>query len=721
MAALKGLNADLRANEQAYRILAAARREQAEQERASAAAAAQAVHESSAEYSKMAQAFREAASASQPLIAIENTLESEAEQLTAALNLESGALLHAAQVTGSYSIECSAAASAQTKLATGAKATHAGIGQLQQSIMAGSFAFQDFTATSGDLGAKLNSISNNIPTLLVGLGGIGIAAGIAFTAGVALYRNWDTLTNLFEEKNPFPKVAGDISGMKRELDAGKEAMEKFEKAGSGTAAELEKYNALRERTAFLETEIADQTERQGRLKKLLEAPTQEAEGRGKGFDEATQGKYQETKDKIEAALDQRDQAELEAAWESRTASVQRVKAANLSAEEELRQINSINGVYTKQKADIEARIIDNGKTAAELMERLHRGDEEAHHSLDLLIAGTGDLFGNLRKEIADANPHIKKLVDQAEKEIEQWLAHEEKTARAAGKVIDDQAKAQVKAAEMQTAAETELAAFVEHQTADRKKAAAHAFDMEMKAIVADAEEAKLRAEATAKRIEQFTGEHAKDQFQATVAQQAALTGQDPEKIATAIAGRLAGAWAQPPTQGGLGANREGAAMAAQQLAARAGFRVTLPQIAAAQAALPRIDRFGRPVRAQRPAVGKKPALRGAALLRQQAAARQRTAAKQQAFTDIDAFTKQQTKGRPKPKPEPAGQANIAPAVQGTQDAVATTQAAQARDQQIVAAAQRPRPPTPGQRAASSITRAREQQAPPPPTPGANVA
>ena len=97
--------------------------------------------------------------------------------------------------------------------------------------MACSYAFQDFTATSGDIGAKLNSLTDNLPTLLIGLGGLGVALSAADTAAKAVYRNWDSIASLSEDRNPFPKLAGDIDGMKRELDAANDSIKKFEKPG----------------------------------------------------------------------------------------------------------------------------------------------------------------------------------------------------------------------------------------------------------------------------------------------------------------------------------------------------------------------------------------------------------------------------------------------------------------------------------------------------------
>ncbi len=295
-----------------------------------------------------------------------------------------------------------------------------------------------------DLQYGLAGVMNNLPGLVTTLGGPAGLAGIISIVAVGamqLYNNWDKLMNLFEDKQPFPKAGADIAGMKRELEGAKDEMEKMEKASTGTVAELEKYNALRARTADLETKIADQMERQSTLKKLTEAPTEEAEGRAKGFQEATKGRFQETQSKIEAALDQRDQAELDAAWNARTASVQRVKDQNLSAQEETRQVESINAVYQQQKKDIQARIAESGKTAEDLMLALHEGDEQAGRTLDVLMRGSADLFGDLKQRMDAANPGLKKQADEAAKAAKDAAKANEDIVKAVEELADEKQKA----------------------------------------------------------------------------------------------------------------------------------------------------------------------------------------------------------------------------------------------------------------------------------------
>jgi hypothetical protein len=624
--ALKELNAQLRANAQAASILATAQREQAQEAARSAAAAAAAVEESAAEYRQLAAAKAQAVSAEladqaeREALAIQHetemlaheqrqlvataaaedheiaalqksitardavereaselaaalareaaahdTAEAQAEQLTSALHLEGNALYLAAVATGSYTVEASAAASAQGKLATASKATRAVQGQLQQSITAASFAFQDFTATSGDLGAKLNSISNNLPTLLMGLGGIGQVIAVAATAGIAIYRNWDQIAGFWETRNPFPKAEHDIAGMKREVDAAKESLEKMEKAGTGNAAQLEKYNELRARTAELETEIADQTERQSRLKKVMESQTDEAEGRVKGFTEATKGRGAETLNKIALAYQAELAAELEAAWKARTLSIQAIAASSRTDEEKLKAADSINAIWKETKKRIQES--DPAALADQLMDRLLTGEQDAFKSLDRLIKSTGELFGDMKKKMDEANPHLKKVADDVEKELEGEVKAIAEAAKARKKLID--AQAEIAWQELKAQLDADDAEFKARDKAQKK-----IDDAKAKKAKEELAEADRRNQAEAKRIQAVAGKG----FGAEVAMRAEATGGDPEAIAAKLAAQLVKQFTASPKIGGLGATQGGAQLAAQQLAAGAGFRVTPSQM-----------------------------------------------------------------------------------------------------------------------------------------------
>ena len=344
--------------------------------------------------------------------ALENA-EREALQFANAEFAAAGAMEH-------FTVDASAAASATGRLGVAAGATRGGTGSLQQSITAGSYAFQDFTATSGDLGAKLNSISNNLPTLLIGLGGLGVALSVAATAGIAVYRNWNDIAGFWEDRNPFPKAADDIDGLKREFDRAKESIEKMEKAGSGNAAQLAEYNRLRSETARLEKEIAEQQERQQRTKKFLGSVSEEQEGRAKGYEEATKGKGQATLDKLTEAYRHDIDNEEEAARVGMALRIEAIRNSNKSDEEKAALVKEETEKYSATVRRLRDPANDPAKLAASLNDRLIRGEEAAFTALDRLMNETGVVFGDLREKIKEANPQLKKKREELDKAIEDF-------------------------------------------------------------------------------------------------------------------------------------------------------------------------------------------------------------------------------------------------------------------------------------------------------------
>jgi hypothetical protein len=150
----------------------------------------------------------------------------------------------------------------------------AGLKGMGQSVTAAGYAFQDFTSTSGDLGAKLNSISNNLPNLLSGLGAFGTYAAIAATAAIALYRSWDSVNSLWTTKMDIPKHTEDLKGMKEECQKISTALEEMEKKGRLSAEQMTEYLRLRQELATTEAKItAEKKAQEARADKTKEEKT----------------------------------------------------------------------------------------------------------------------------------------------------------------------------------------------------------------------------------------------------------------------------------------------------------------------------------------------------------------------------------------------------------------------------------------------------------------
>lgn len=171
---------------------------------------------------------------------------------------------------------------AQTSLTTKAQTAGAGFNAYQRNIQAAAWALQDFTSTSGDLGMKLNSITNNIPMLLGGMGQLGMAVMAVATVGTSLYRNWDSIAGLFENRNPFPKASGDLDAMKGKLSEVSKELEKLQKLDGLNDANFARAKDLQREEAALK----DQVEAREAVERLKKQRTEAEEQVTKAFHEA---------------------------------------------------------------------------------------------------------------------------------------------------------------------------------------------------------------------------------------------------------------------------------------------------------------------------------------------------------------------------------------------------------------------------------------------------
>ncbi|WP_422930858.1 hypothetical protein [Singulisphaera sp. PoT] len=288
---------------------------------------------------------------------------------------------------------------------------------LRQSIQAGSYAFQDFTSTSGDLGAKLNSITNNLPQLLVGLGGLGQVVSIGATVAIALYRNWDQVTRLFESKNPFPAAAKSVKEMKDEVEHAKDQMKALETNTSLTKGELEKYTELRKTIADTEAKITQEEEKQANLKKFKEikgtAQVEDSKWIKDGL--ADLGGDKEglatavAKSLHQRAINQEDSAYVRALEEANNTEGEDRKfwAAQMKgSKKELDRLKGPEGLEEFKTMGIEA-----------VTKAMTEGDLGAYNQLQTAVGQAPDLFTKEQQNyIRDASPETKKRVEKEERE-----------------------------------------------------------------------------------------------------------------------------------------------------------------------------------------------------------------------------------------------------------------------------------------------------------------
>jgi len=581
-------------------------------------------------------------------IAAQDAAEQKAIQLAEAEAKAANALQAVDGVMENFTADCSAAASAQAKLGTAAGTLRGDMGNLQQSIIAGSCAFQGFTATSGDMGAKLNSLTDNLPSLSIGVGGLGVALSAAGTAAKAVYKNWDSIASLREDRNPFPKLAGDIDGMKRELDAANDSIKKFEKPGHRSTAQFAIDNELRETQARWEKGIADQQKRQDPLKKLSEAIGDEQEGRAKGLQEAA--RRTDSGGSLRQARENDGANTIEPERVGMALRIDAIQASNKSDEEKAR-------LGTKEAARDSATsrgVNDPANDSAKLTEDRHvlpgKGEEAGFTALNRPINETGVLFGDLKKQVEIKNPVLKQAsedwFDAELKALKNNIRDTEKRHNAE-RIADDRP--------------------IDAWAKPGKNAEVKEFEAEEDVLAVDIREPGKRQKAVGERIQASAGKDANEIITERVA---ANPPDDLEKLAARITAGLVTAL-----------SRIGTPQSSAQLAGQTDYRLTDQKIGRAPLAAIRQIRTPRrgAVRVNRPQPGKRPPPKPDPKIVTKPAPPKRNPPHALTEAEIAARRKDQ-----QPK-SPGPQASIASAVQGTQGALDATQAAQARDQQIVAA------------------------------------
>lgn len=127
-------------------------------------------------------------------------------------------------------------------------------------IQQGGYALGDLGQTSGDLGQKLSSVTNNIQFMTAGLGPWGVAVGVATVAGVSLYRNWDTISNLWEDRTPIDTVSSGLHNLEDQVKKNAAAVDALRAKGSLNLEQLYEWNKLTAEQIDLEAKLSKQRE-----------------------------------------------------------------------------------------------------------------------------------------------------------------------------------------------------------------------------------------------------------------------------------------------------------------------------------------------------------------------------------------------------------------------------------------------------------------------------
>ena len=302
-----------------------------------------------------------------------------------------------------------------------------------------------------DLQYGFRGVGNNIQPVLGAIPGFGQWAAIiaiAATGAYQLFSHWDSLTRLFETKQAIPHAAHDVEALKNELEKAKEETKKLEENTTLTTTELARYNELRATTARLEKEVADQTERQQRLKKALEAPSSAEQDRAKAFGEAIDGKGRDVLNRLARAYAGENRQAITNEKRRAGRDIDQIELSDRSDDEKTRLVNE----RKRQSEDLIKTL--SGSTeeiAKDLFDGLLRGQENAVKKLRRLASGgTGvnlnDVVQKFDSNTSEGKAKTKRDSQLQEDDWDDWIAEEVRANKEAEKAKkaqqrDDEAEA----------------------------------------------------------------------------------------------------------------------------------------------------------------------------------------------------------------------------------------------------------------------------------------
>ncbi|MHC5536643.1 hypothetical protein ACYOEI_00030 [Singulisphaera rosea] len=337
------------------------------------------------------------------------------------------------------------ASSSFERTGSAAAATTSKMSPLSQRIQAGTYAFQDFTSASGDLGQKLNAITNNIPGLLAGFGNFGYAVSLIITGAVALYKNWRAIATLWEDRHAV-KTANDLKGLEDQLDRTKDKIQELEKATkdsngemSMTVEEQAKYNDLKAEQVRLEKEVSAEKKRQHEIDELLQSRSKEDRERGQAFEDAAAGRGARLRSDVQKALVTRAGYDVKREEDRMgTRVVQYGQRADVTHDQYLAFAQTERAKFDEFKKNMLDPALWQ-KATDDLLVKLKAGDKNANARLTKLMdAGTGVLIGGngFRKAWEDQQPEAVK----ARKEAEEKAKVDDRQAKAAARDANKQNK-----------------------------------------------------------------------------------------------------------------------------------------------------------------------------------------------------------------------------------------------------------------------------------------
>jgi hypothetical protein len=301
-------------------------------------------------------------------------------------------------------------------------------GQRTQAAVRGitdfSRAAEDFS-TGGFLG-----VMNNIPGVMTNVGAaIGVSAtsmalltagtSILVATGYLLYRNWDSVTGLFQDKNPFPKTTDSIEGLSEALKTNNKELDELRKKEGLTNDELAKANKLLAENIQLTKQREEMMKRRKNVETITESISPEQQEKAEAFKTAALGKGEEVRAGIVAHYERQKV--------DRNAKI--LEEANRKAAEQTASGDIAGARATMKEARGFVRLnnqMDSVGIADELISDIMEGREGSFEKFQGIMNNPGmrDMFSpELRNRMRSEDPATKKQAEQTtvKEGIDNWV------------------------------------------------------------------------------------------------------------------------------------------------------------------------------------------------------------------------------------------------------------------------------------------------------------
>ena len=440
------------------------------------------------------------AKTTQKVVAAKESETLETSRLTAAINAELAAMQAVAQViplveddlidlatatttvstaTVQQAASLKQVAQLQVNVAQATRATKLTLADFSQNLTGLGYVVNDFASVQGDLSQRLNAVANNLPMLLAGFGGLGLAlSGLVPILGIVI-KNWDHIVAAFTGDTGIIKTTGSLEEMQATLKKVNDQLEAAAASRWNSLATVQEYNRLAAAQLDLERNISEEKEKQARAAKLAAlrpaSETEEAKAKAKALQASLGGDQAALVGVVQQGL---DDAEINARLRERNQLTERFNELNAKARQGMafdefgtdiqKELDRLEPAIEKADAAMNQAIEDRRKKAADIVGKaMIEGDAAAFGQMQQAVNAAADRdlgnaqLGRFRREIGRATPEGRQQQAEVAAEADQALEDQFQEAMKERvdliEMLNDQGKANQQTMERSAKEEQEIA------------------------------------------------------------------------------------------------------------------------------------------------------------------------------------------------------------------------------------------------------------------------